>query len=70
MPVAATPRAQRMLRVSRAVAALPAPHRGAIVWCYISKEGPGVARKRLGTTYEGLAQLLRDGRQLLVNRGA
>jgi DNA-directed RNA polymerase specialized sigma24 family protein len=55
--------------IEKAVAALPAPHRYAVRWCYVFRTGPGKARKALGVTNEGLQRLVRDGRQMLINRG-
>jgi len=54
--------------VAKAVAALPAPHRAAINWCYIKPVSPKRACQAIGTTMEGLAQFVRDGRQMLINR--
>lgn len=62
-------------KVAKAVAGLPEKHRAALNWCYVmdprSKEAsPGRACKKLGTSLQGLADLLRDARQMLINRGA
>ncbi|MFA9288161.1 hypothetical protein ACCQ08_25550 [Comamonas sp. SY3] len=62
-------------KVAKAVAQLPEKHRAALNWCYVmdsrSKEAsPGRACKKLGTSLQGLADLLRDARQMLINRGA
>lgn len=55
--------------VAKGVYALPAPHRAALNWCYLKPVAPGRACRELGTTMAGLAQLVRDGRTMLVNRG-
>lgn len=55
--------------VAKAVAALPGPHRSALNWSYVKPVSPRRACQAIGTTLEGLAQLLRDGRQMLINRG-
>ncbi len=54
--------------VSRGVSALPAPHRAALNWYYIVKSGPKRACQQLGTNMQGLAQYVRDGRRMLINR--
>lgn len=58
-------------RIAKAVAALPGPHAAALSWCYVSRTGPKKARERMGLhTDRALFQLIRDGRQMLINRGA
>lgn len=54
--------------VAKGVSALPGVHRGAINWCYLRPVNPSKACRELGTTMAGLAQLLHDARQILVNR--
>ena len=54
--------------IGKAVAALPASHRAAVNWCYVKPVGPKRACQEIGTTMDGLALLLRDGRQMLINR--
>ena len=66
-----TPRAIDSLdaqRVQKGVSALPAPHRIAVSWCYINRSNPRKAAEHLGRSMEGLAQLIADGRQMLINR--
>jgi len=55
--------------VAKAVAALPAAHRAAINWSYVKPVNPKRACQAIGTSMAGLAALLRDGRQMLINRG-
>lgn len=57
-------------RIARFVAQLPEPHRRALAWSYIRPINPRRAAQEQGTTLEGLALLVRDGRQMLVNRKA
>jgi DNA-directed RNA polymerase specialized sigma24 family protein len=57
-------------RIARFVGQLPEPHRRALAWCYIKPVSPRRAASEIGTTLEGLALLVRDGRQMLVNRKA
>lgn len=57
-------------RIAKAVTHLPEPHRRALAWSYIKPINPRRAAREQGTTIEGLALLVRDGRQMLVNRGA
>ena len=57
-------------KIAKAVTALPAPHRAAINWSYVKPISPRRAAAAIGTTLDGLALLVRDGRQMLVNRKA
>lgn len=57
-------------KVGKAVAALPKYHRGALNWAYVKPVSPARACEALDTNMEGLARLLRDGRQMLINRNA
>lgn len=57
-------------RIAKAVAHLPEPHRKALNWSYLKPINPRRAASQQGTTLEGLALLVRDGRQMLVNRKA
>lgn len=57
-------------RVARFVGLLPEKHRRALNWSYLKPINPRRAASEIGTTLEGLAQLVRDARQMLVNRGA
>lgn len=56
-------------RIAKAVIALPTPHRAAINWSYVKPVSPRRAAQAIGTSFEGLALYVRDGRQMLVNRG-
>lgn len=57
------------MRIGKAVIALPGPHRAAINWSYVKPVSPRRAAQSIGTSLEGLALYVRDGRQMLVNRG-
>lgn len=57
-------------RVQKAVGQLPTKHRLAISWAYIKRNNPRKAAISLGETLEGLATLIRNARQMLVNRRA
>ena len=57
-------------RLARYIGLLPEPHRKALNWSYLKPVNPRRAACELGTTLEGLALLVRDGRQMLVNRKA
>ena len=57
------------MRMQVSVTKLPPPHRLAISWAYIKRSSPRRAAQELGHSLEGLALLVRDGRQMLVNRG-
>lgn len=52
----------------KAVSHLPSRNRIAISWCYIKRNNPREAAHSLGESLQGLALLIRNGRQMLVNR--
>jgi len=56
--------------MQKAVTKLPKPNSGAIVWYYIRPIDPKRAARNLGATLSGLAVLVRDGRQMLINKSA
>lgn len=56
------------MKLERAVAALPMSYREALRWHYIWRTSPSKIRRLLGVTNDGLAKLVRDGRQMLINR--
>lgn len=56
-------------RIFKGVAALPDPHRIGLNWFYVRPVSPSRACRLLATTMAGLALFVRDGRQMLVNRG-
>ena len=57
-------------RIQKAVTGLPGPHRLAISWYYIKRNNPKKAAQLVGHSIEGLARLVVDGRQMLMNRHA
>lgn len=57
-------------RVQAAVTRLPELHRLALSWAYIKRSNPAAMARQLGQTLQGLADLVRDGRQMLINRRA
>ena len=55
--------------VEKAVSHLPPPYRDALRWFYVIKyPSERVYRRKAGLAPEGLLRVLRDGRQMLVNR--
>jgi DNA-directed RNA polymerase specialized sigma24 family protein len=54
--------------IERAVAALPDKHRKAIRWNYVFQHNPLAACKAIAVSKEELARLVKDGRQMLINR--
>ena len=56
--------------IHKAVAALPDKHRRALQWNYLNSRAPAEAARQLGLSLAGLAQMVGDARQMLVNRGA
>jgi hypothetical protein len=55
-------------KIAKAVAILPRPHAWSIGWCYVRRTSPRRACQEVGTSLEGLALYIRDGRQMLLNR--
>lgn len=55
-------------KIAKAVAALPQGHRSAINWHYVKPVSPTRACQAIGVTQEGLFTLVRDARQMLLNR--
>lgn len=53
--------------VEKTVAKLPEKHRTAVRWGYVYRCSPSAAMRELGVSNDGLAKLLRDGRQMLIN---
>lgn len=51
-----------------AVRKLPELHRETLRWAYVFRGGEIPFRKRHGLTRDALALLLKDGRQMLINR--
>ena len=56
------------LLVERGVAKLPAKHRDAVRWSYVFQGNPVGMARRLAVTKQGLADLVNDGRTMLINR--
>ncbi len=55
--------------VEKAVSALPEGHRYALRWSYVWPwVSPSRASRALAVTRDGLADLLHEGRQMLINR--
>jgi DNA-directed RNA polymerase specialized sigma24 family protein len=54
--------------MEKAVAQLPHKHRDAIRWNYVWKGGPLHMARKLAVSKDGLMQLVRDARQMLINR--
>ena len=61
---------QDAMKLAKIIGQLPEKHRAALNWCYVSPGAPKRICQKLGTSFQGLADLLRDARQMLVNRGA
>jgi DNA-directed RNA polymerase specialized sigma24 family protein len=55
--------------VQKAVSQLPTKHRLALSWAYITRTNPRKAAQGLGLSLSGLAEIVRDSRQMLCNRG-
>lgn len=57
------------MKIEKAVSALPDKHRAAVRWAYVIRCSPAVVFRALGVNRDGLMLYLRDGRQMLINRG-
>ena len=55
-------------KVHVGVQALPDKHRRAIQWLYLAPRNPSVKAAELGLSKQGLADMIHDGRQMLINR--
>lgn len=55
-------------KISRGVGLLPEPHRLSLQWYYVKPVAPLRACREIATTMAGLARLVQDGRQMLLNR--
>lgn len=56
------------VKVEKGVSGLPDNHRYATIWAYRVRTQPVKLCKELGVSREGLGILIRDSRQLLLNR--
>lgn len=56
--------------VEKAVGQLPQPHRDALRWSYVTRNGPSRIKRVLGVNDDGLMRLIKDGRAMLINRRA
>jgi DNA-directed RNA polymerase specialized sigma24 family protein len=56
------------MKIAKAVIALPDKHRAAVNWAYVKPVNPRRACQSIGVSPDDLALLLRDGRQILINR--
>lgn len=56
------------IKIAKGVAALPKPHAQALNWQYVSRTSPHKGCRLLATNMDGLSQLIRDGRTMLINR--
>lgn len=54
--------------IARAVTALPEAHAASLNWYYVKPVSPRRAAEALGVSFEGLAALVIDARQMLINR--
>lgn len=55
-------------KIEKAVVALPAPHRRAMVWFYVHRSSELQFRKLEGYRLNFLCRVVRDARQMLCNR--
>ena len=54
--------------LEKAVRALPDLHRSSLRWFYVWRYGEQKFRREAGLTRDGLVQVLKDARQMLINR--
>jgi len=57
-------------RIAKGIGGLPESHRHGLQWYYVHPVAPTRAAKTLGLTLAGLAELVIDGRTMLINRRA
>lgn len=55
-------------RINSLVQTLPVQIRAAIAWCYVKPINPRAAARDIGVTLDGLADLLREGRQRVLQQ--
>lgn len=55
--------------MQKGVSALPIKHRQSLNWNYLRPGSPRREAQRLGESLEGLVHLIRNARQMLINRG-
>jgi hypothetical protein len=55
-------------RIQVGVTALPDKHRRAIHWSYLHPKKASDMARELGLSLEGMAQIIKDARQFLINR--
>lgn len=55
-------------KIQKGVTALPEPQMHALNWNYLRPSNPRRMAQKLGTSLDGLAELVRSGRQMLINR--
>lgn len=55
-------------KLEKAVGMLPAQNRDALRWNYVTRGGPLHMARKLGVSKDGLLELVRNGRQMLINR--
>lgn len=56
------------MRMEKAVGMLPSLHRDALRWFYVRRYSEQKFRREAGLTRDGLVQVLKDARQMLINR--
>lgn len=56
-------------KIQKEVASLPMQNRLALAWSYITRTSVRQQAQKQALTLAGLAQAVRDGRQMLINRG-
>lgn len=56
------------VEMEKAVSLLPEKHREAIRFCYVFTGSPVAVARRLGVSKQGLLDLIRSGRTMLINR--
>jgi hypothetical protein len=54
-------------RIEKVVSTLPPTFAFALRWLYVYRFSAATARRELATTYDGMHQMVRDGRQMVLN---
>lgn len=56
-------------RIQVGVSALPDKHRRALHWCYLHPKNATSMARELGLSLQGMAQMIKDARTTMINRG-
>ena len=58
------------MRIARGLAELPAKNSAALTWLYLRSSRPKRMCDELDVDFQGLYELIREGRQMLIDHGS